>query len=382
MNADEQRSIAEEVTKLLSTDYRLDFEPIFERAAQVMNAIPLRASEEIRIVQTHCSNAVTSDNFGQGDLEIARARRHLQQAKYECLLVMTTRQSEVISSYALEVDVKDPSQRETVKAAFHAAEYDFKRLPKLRSVARTSRNEILQDIESAIQVNIQLEEHLTRLNSFIEAIRDRDKELLTEERIANELIEKRESDSQPKLLHGKSRGEKRQKTSIGLQTRVGRKFFRNRIEIVLAIPPVLVLIEQKIDALRAYLPNHPDEQRKRDDELRQYETLKSQLAALQEVAERLQQGSVEEDEVVKKSLSFAEGVLEWWTKHYDEICASAFNTGVRAFEATVFVGCVSVCSLTGIASPLTTALTAALIGGKPIIAALKSLPRIFGRSSS
>lgn len=128
--------------------------------------------------------------------------------------------------------------------------------------------------------------------------------------------------------------------------------------------------------MRERLPNSPEKQAERDEDVAQYETIKAQLKAFQAASLKFGVGKVDEKEVVAATKQFADGVSAWWRKNSDVICTSAFNTGLRSIEAAFFVGCITVCSLAGVSSIPATILTGALIGGKPLVDALKSIKKL------
>jgi hypothetical protein len=157
------------------------------------------------------------------------------------------------------------------------------------------------------------------------------------------------------------------------QTQIGRAVLKNKAQIVFSIEPLLVLIDQKIAALREERPNSDEAHAKRDEAIAQYEDLKSRLEGLRAAASNYNGGKAEEKSVVSQVKSFADGVSAWWTKHHTHICE-------KAYDAALFSGCVGVCWLAGSGGALAVAVSAALVGGKPIVDALKALPKRFGKS--
>jgi len=164
------------------------------------------------------------------------------------------------------------------------------------------------------------------------------------------------------------------------RTKIGKAVLQNKAAIALSIEPLLLLIDQRIDALRGERPNSDEARAKVDDSISEYQSLKTRVQELQAASLSFAGGKVEEKVVVAHTMSFAEGVSAWWTKRHEEICSLAFRTGLRTVEVGVFVGCLSLCELAGVGGPLTTGLAAALIGGKPIIGALKSLSKMLSKN--
>jgi hypothetical protein len=79
---------------------------------------------------------------------------------------------------------------------------------------------------------------------------------------------------------------------------------------------------------------------------------------------------VKEAQVVKSVTTFSEGVRNWWSKSHDKICDKAYDMGM-------FATAVTVCSLAGASGNVGVALSAALIGGKPVADVVKGLAKKF-----
>jgi hypothetical protein len=67
-----------------------------------------------------------------------------------------------------------------------------------------------------------------------------------------------------------------------------------------------------------------------------------------------------------------QGIRKWWEKGHDQICS-------KAFDASLFVSCVNLCAVAGCGGTAAVVVSGVLVGGKPMIEALKTLPkRLFG----
>jgi hypothetical protein len=148
----------------------------------------------------------------------------------------------------------------------------------------------------------------------------------------------------------------------------------NRIAIVLSIASLMVLIDERLAQLRDERPNAKDAQALRDDAIARYESIRRAAEALRNAAD--EGGGINEQKAKNAAKSFWQCVHDWWNERHVEICS-------RVFDAGLFVSCVAVCSLVGSGGPVTVAVTGALIGGKPVIEALKAIaPRRHGRKRS
>jgi hypothetical protein len=142
----------------------------------------------------------------------------------------------------------------------------------------------------------------------------------------------------------------------------------NRVAIVLSVASLVVLINEKLASLRDQRPNDAEAQAARDEEIEHYERLKQDVEALRGAVVRLDDQKPQEKTAENVAITFAQGVQNWWEKDHAKICSTAYN-------AAVFVSCVSICSLVGSGGPLTVAVSGVLVGGKPVVEALKALPK-------
>jgi hypothetical protein len=63
-----------------------------------------------------------------------------------------------------------------------------------------------------------------------------------------------------------------------------------------------------------------------------------------------------------------DGIRKTWEKRHEEICT-------KVLDATLFVSSVSLCALVGCGGAAAVAVSGALVGGKPVIEALRTLPK-------
>jgi hypothetical protein len=153
-----------------------------------------------------------------------------------------------------------------------------------------------------------------------------------------------------------------------MRTAAGRSVQANNVTIILSVASLVLLIDEKLASLRDQRPNDPDALDCRDEAIAHYEGVKHDLEALRNVAIEVGHGRGDEKAVTKATSTFSECVRKWWNKRYDDICT-------KAWDASLFVSCVSICSLTGCGGATAVAVSGALVGGKPVIDALKALPK-------
>jgi hypothetical protein len=148
---------------------------------------------------------------------------------------------------------------------------------------------------------------------------------------------------------------------------VGRSVRTNRIAIVLSVASLMVLIDDKLATLRDERPNARDAQAVRDEAIAHYENLKQDLEALRDVASH-KRGKAKDHTVDKVANKFVQHVQNWWEKDHEQICGKAYN-------AAVFISCLSVCSLVGCGGATAVVVSGAIAGGKTVVDALKALPK-------
>jgi hypothetical protein len=85
---------------------------------------------------------------------------------------------------------------------------------------------------------------------------------------------------------------------------------------------------------------------------------------------RFKKDEVKEAQVVKSVSTFAQGIRNWWDKDHDKICAKTYDMGL-------FAAAVGVCSFAGAGGPMAVAISAALVGGKPVADAFKGIAKKF-----
>lgn len=155
-----------------------------------------------------------------------------------------------------------------------------------------------------------------------------------------------------------------------VRTKVGKAVIENRTQIVLTANTLALLIEEKLTSLKSQRPNSLDAQLARNEEIQQFEELKQKLSTLHDTVIDLSSGTGKETTVVESAKSFFEGVRAWWNKSHEKICE-------KTFDMSMFLTAVGICSLAGSGGQTAVVVSAALVGGKPVVDALKSLKKLF-----
>jgi hypothetical protein len=150
-----------------------------------------------------------------------------------------------------------------------------------------------------------------------------------------------------------------------IRTVIGRAVQLNRSVIVVQIAALVALIDDRLASLRNERPNATEAITARDETIAQFESLKRALEALHGATVRLESGQNGETRAENATKSFVDCIRDWWQQDHVEICRATF-------KASLFMSCIGVCALVGASAPAI-AVSGALIGGRPVIDALKSV---------
>ncbi|NUU44386.1 hypothetical protein [Tardiphaga robiniae] len=150
------------------------------------------------------------------------------------------------------------------------------------------------------------------------------------------------------------------------KTRVGKAIEANEVELRLAVAGLILQIDDKIETLKDHRPNSPEAIAEQNAHISEYEQMRSQLENIQAMVDAFKKGKVKEVAAVKSVTTFADGIQSWWTKKHAEVLTKTFDIGL-------FATAVGICSLTNAGGQMAIAVSAALVGGKPVAAALKGL---------
>jgi hypothetical protein len=159
---------------------------------------------------------------------------------------------------------------------------------------------------------------------------------------------------------------KKKPTKKVQRTRIGKAVVVNATALSAAITTSVVLIEERLVVLSHHRPNSAEANALKDDEVQKLTELKRQLEVLRTHPEALKQGSIKEKEVASSVKSFSQGVAEYWTTHYNEICDKAVTFGL--FSSLMVVG-----NLSGAVPEIALGLAGTMAYGKPVVDALKAM---------
>ncbi len=154
------------------------------------------------------------------------------------------------------------------------------------------------------------------------------------------------------------------------RTKIGRAVVANEKELVLAVASMMLQIEDKLTVLRAERPNSLDAIAKRNGAISEFERMQAELEKIRIMVTQFKQNEVKETQVVRSITTFSQGIRNWWNKDHDKICAKSYDMGL-------FATAVGVCSLAGAGGPMAVAISAALVGGKPVADAFKGIAKKF-----
>jgi hypothetical protein len=150
------------------------------------------------------------------------------------------------------------------------------------------------------------------------------------------------------------------------RTVAGQAILANEAYITITSAALLLLIDERLATLREEKPNSDEMKAQKDDAIAQYERLKKDVQAMAQMASDFKSGAANEKAAVKASKSFAEGLQSWWTKGHEKIVQSAY-------DVSLFGTAVAICSMAGSGGKVAAAVSAALVGGKQLGAALRGL---------
>jgi hypothetical protein len=150
------------------------------------------------------------------------------------------------------------------------------------------------------------------------------------------------------------------------QTKIGKAVEANEKEIRLTIAGLILQIDSKIETLKDHRPNSPEAIAEQNASISEYERMRAELERVQVMVDAFKKGEEKEAKVVKSVKTFAEGVQGWWTRKHDEILTKTFDMGL-------FTTAVGICSMAGAGGKFGVAVSAVLVGGKPVAQALKGL---------
>ena len=231
-------------------------------------------------------------------------------------------------------------------------------------------------IECVLQINNPtVQEYFSRFRSWLhqskEPFTDFDEFWLVGYEYADEAIKKNHRDNRHfraldlnelrALLSPSRRG-----TKGRAHTKIGKAVEANEEEITLAVVGLILQINAKIELLRGERPNSDGAIAERNARITEYERMRTELEHIQIMVAAFKKGKEKETNVVKSLKTFADGVRLWWNRDHDAILAKTFDMGL-------FTTAVGICSMAGAGGNMAVAVSAVLVGGKPVAQALKGI---------
>jgi hypothetical protein len=148
-------------------------------------------------------------------------------------------------------------------------------------------------------------------------------------------------------------------------TAIGRTVRQNEVTIGWLAETLLLLIDEKLKALREALPNSDAARQGRDQEIADYERLKEKIQAFLNAVKNFSLDHDQEPAVVNTTTSLEQGISSWWKKDHIQICRKAFDMGL-------FTLGLSICVMAGSGGALAAIVPGILVGGRPVVEALKA----------
>jgi hypothetical protein len=248
-----------------------------------------------------------------------------------------------------------------------------------------SRQELGRERRYSVEIvleinNSKIREHFFRFQNHIrqskQPFRDFDEYWLVGYRYANEPMRKRPENDRHfrvfdlKELRALFAPPKAPKKGGRARTKIGKAVEANGDQILLAVASLTLQIEEKLTVLRGELPNSPESIAKRDLAISYFERMKAELQNIREMVIQFRKNEVSEAKAVQSVKTFSEGVRLWWNKSHDKICDKAYDMGM-------FATAVTICSIAGASGNVGVALSAAMVGGKPVADVVKALAKKF-----
>jgi hypothetical protein len=372
MNRAEKRLIQDAIAQLLGEDYRNDVQPILEIAFRTLKTLPAEANDKIRRVQDHCAAAVSCNELHQAQIHVARAQRYLQQAKYECLVLVVADQIKSITDTIGKIDVIRRIFLDPFRTEVQLISERYRSIPPVQVERGGALSSTINDTRKAVLINTQLETLLLSIFQVMERMHDQysmDYEQATSRDQSSDAVEHQEEEKRSAAEPNKTRPLRKKKNVAAVRrprTKIGRFVVANQDQIVLSTTAILLLIDEKLAFVRERRPNSDDAKAALRQEIARFELLRQQVDEFRIATRMFARREAREAAIVQSTKTFMEGIQSWWTKSHQQICD-------RSLDMALFLSSVGVCSLAGAGGPLSVVVSGALVGGKPVVDAIKSI---------
>jgi hypothetical protein len=172
MQPEQRQRIDAAVRDVIITDFRDDFEEIFEFAYRFTGELVIQANNGIRNALSHLASALVDEDDIKADLEVARARKHVAIAKYDCLLVLVINRVEYLESYVARLEALTGQANSDLRTQLVEIKKAKNAIPEQRFIRGDSKEQILADISSISHVNNQMELLVAECNEYERYLKD------------------------------------------------------------------------------------------------------------------------------------------------------------------------------------------------------------------
>lgn len=162
----QKQLVLETVRDFTVEDFGNNFEPIYERAHQVLRDFPLRVDEEIRNVLNHFRLAYDAEDFDSSMANVIRGRRHIYFAIYLCLTQIIDHQLKLAGNHLGTLNERTDQRVSEFRSRLAGIKGLRRSIPNVELVVRPTSAKIEDDINWLIGVNQRLEVGILQFNKF------------------------------------------------------------------------------------------------------------------------------------------------------------------------------------------------------------------------
>ena len=166
MNSKQKIEIQDAVIYLVQNDYLNDFETIYQLAVQYLKDYVPQASEEVRNFLDHVARALVSASVDDAELEIARAKKHIQYARYLCLLAIFIHERKIIEVRTRTLEAWSFRAIPELRKRLKQISAEKRKIRTYKFLRRESLAEIISDVETLLDVNHKYERLLKTIEEF------------------------------------------------------------------------------------------------------------------------------------------------------------------------------------------------------------------------
>jgi hypothetical protein len=156
-------------------------------------------------------------------------------------------------------------------------------------------------------------------------------------------------------------------------TLIGKALHQRREEVLIALAAVTVLIDEKLAQLNYNPPNSDEARTQWDEAINELKELKIIVDQLRHDVHAYITGSKTEKDTVRTAKAFRTGIEEYWSKNSMKLIDRGLNAVQSGVSIGLFLAGVGACTAMGQGSAVTTAICGAIVGGKPVVEALRAI---------